>query len=309
MAHNHAHHHTASNKLRTAFCLTAIILVVEAVAGYAANSVALLADAGHILTDVVALGLAWFAAHLAAQPADERNTFGYRRSTILAALANGSLLIVVAAAVTVEAIVRIQQPEHVNGRFVIGAAVIAIAVNAYIALALRAEGANLNIRAVLLHVVGDMAASVAVIVAGILVLVWHIYVADPILSLAIALLIAFGAWQIVRDTVVILMEGIPRGLDLDRVRDAMMEVPGVENVHDLHVWALSDGYRLLTAHVLVPEQTLGDTANLLADLKLLLRRRFHIEHATIEPECLDCSVPPRRPVQFHENDGTAKRTG
>jgi cobalt-zinc-cadmium efflux system protein len=309
MPHDHGHQHATGNTLRTAFLLTGIILVVEAAAGYTANSTALLADAGHILTDVAALGLAWFATRLSALPADQRNTFGYRRSAILAALANATLLVIVALAIAIEAVLRVRHPQHVNGGYVVIAAFIAIAVNTYIAFALRHEDGDLNVRAAMLHVVGDIAASIAVVVSGLLVLIWHAYLADPILSLGIAAFIAYGAWQIVRDTLVILMEGIPRGLDLDRVREAMMEVPGVEDVHDLHIWALSDGYRLLTAHISVPDQALTDTANLLSDLKLLLRRRFHIEHATIEPECLDCTVPQRRVVQFHPPEKAAPDTG
>lgn len=307
MDHPHTHHaaaHAAGDRLRTAFLLTLAILGVEAVTGYLANSLALMSDAGHILTDAIALALAWFATRLSGRPPDERNTFGYQRSGILAALTNAAILLVIAAFVAFEAVTRLQHPQHVAGGLVIAAAALAIAVNGYIAGGLHHAGdENLNIRAALLHVVGDIAASLGVVVAGIIILIWHAYLVDPLLSLLIALLIAYGAWQIVRDTVTILMEGIPRGIDLDRVRTAMLEVPGVENVHDLHVWALSDGFRLLTAHVTVPEQTLSEAANLLADLKLMLRRRFHIEHATIEVECLDCRIPQRRPIQLHEQPG------
>lgn len=302
MAHNHEHtHHMAGRSLRTAFLLTVIILVVEAVAGFAANSLALLSDAGHILTDAFALALAWYAAHLATRPPTERNTFGYQRSGILAALANASLLLLIAVFIGIEAFVRLRHPQHVEGVPVVIAAALALLTNAYIAFALRRGSEdNLNIRAALLHVIGDMAASAGVIVSGAVILLWHTYAADPLLSLAIVLLIAYGAWQIVRDTTSILMESTPRGVDLERLQVAMMEVPGVEDVHDLHVWALSDGLRLLSAHVSVPDQSLADASNLLADLKLLLRRRFHIEHATIELECVDCSVPQRRPIQLHQ---------
>jgi cobalt-zinc-cadmium efflux system protein len=300
--HRHSHDMTGE-RLRNAFFLTLVILVVEVVAGYAANSLALLSDAGHILTDAFALGLAWFAARLAARPADERNTFGYQRSSILAALLNAAVLLLITVFIGIEAFMRVRHPEHVQGGLVIVAALLAIVVNAYIAFGLRGEGEeNLNVRAALLHVTGDIAASVAVIVAGVVILVWGAYLADPLLSFFIALLIAYGAWQIVRDTVLILMEGTPRGVDLDLLREAMSEVPGVTEVHDLHVWALSDGFRLLTAHVLAPEQSLSDTAALLADLKLLLRRRFHIEHSTIEVECVDCRVPQRRPIQLVGRD-------
>jgi cobalt-zinc-cadmium efflux system protein len=275
-------------------------------AGVLANSLALLSDAAHILTDAFALGLAWYAARLSALPPDERNTFGYRRSSILAALANAGILFGVTVVIGVEAIVRLRSVPHVAGAPVIAAALAAIVANCYIAMALRREGQdNLNVRAALLHVVGDIAASVGVVVAGIAVLVWSAYTLDPLLSIFIAALIAYGAWGVVRDTTAILMEGTPRGVDLDTLRVAMLEVPGVQDVHDLHVWALSDGFRLLTAHVAVPNQALGDTANLLSDLRLLLRRRFHIEHATIEAECVDCRVPQQRPVKLYLEDDQA----
>ena len=297
MTHVHdAHGHHQTTSLRTAFVLTIVILVVEAVVGYRANSLALMSDAGHILTDAFALGLAWWAAHLAELPPDEANTFGYRRGGILAALGNAALLLVVAVAVAIEAAFRLHRPERVSGGLVIAGAVLALAINAYIALSLRAG-----------HVIGDMAASVGVVISGVVIVIWRAYGVDPVLSLLIAGLIGFGAWQIVRDTIAILMEGTPRGVDLAQMQEAMLQVPGVQGVHDLHVWALSDGFRLLTAHVHVPEQSLVEAANLLADLKLLLSLRFHIEHATLEVECIDCRVPQRRPIRLHETGRTADR--
>jgi cobalt-zinc-cadmium efflux system protein len=155
-----------------------------------------------------------------------------------------------------------------------------------------------NVRAALLHVVSDIAASFSVLVAGLVELLWHVARADSIASLLIAGLIAYGAWQIVRETVTILMERAPSDVELDRLRRAMLDVPGVLDVHDLHVWSLSDGYRLLSAHVSVPDQSIGDAANLVSDIKAVLRNRFAIEHATIETECADCRQPQRRPISF-----------
>lgn len=308
VSHQHGHHHPlAGRALGTAFVLTGVILLIEAIAGYISGSLALLSDAGHILTDMAALGLAWFVTHLSQRPATEQHTFGYQRSRILAALANATVLLLVAAAVAVEAVARLGHPHPVQGGLVILAALLAIGVNSYVAFALHGhEEGDLNVRSALLHVVSDIGASAGVVVAGVFALTLHLYIVDPIVSLLIAALIAYGAWQIIRDTVVILMEGAPRGLDLASVRQAMLEVPGVEDVHDLHVWALSDGYRLLSAHVTVPDQALADTSTLLADLKFLLHQRFHIEHATIEPECLDCRVPPRRIIHLDAPRRTQK---
>lgn len=297
----HTHeHHLVGRALRTAFLLTGIILIVEVGAGYLSHSLALMSDAGHILTDVAALGIAWFVAHLSQKPATEQHTFGYQRGRILAALANAAVLLVVAVIVAIEAVVRLEHPQPVKGAIVIVAALLAIAVNTYIAVVLHQhhEG-DINVRSALLHVVSDIGASAGVVVAGAFALTLRWYVVDPIVSILISVLIAYGAWQIIQDTLVILMEGAPRGLDLTKVRNAMLEVPGVEDVHDLHIWALSDGYRLLSAHVKIPDQALADTSTLLSDIKFLLQTRFHIEHATIEPECLDCRVPPRRVIRLH----------
>ncbi len=299
--HNHHHHHhghgLAGARLRNALVLTVGILVIEVVAASLSGSLALLADAGHIVTDVFALGLAWFATRLTELPPNQRQTFGYQRSGIVAALINGTLLVIISLGIAIEAVLRLRHPQSVNGSLVVAAALVAILVNAYIAAGLRGERHdNLNIRAAFLHVVGDLAASVGVVLAGVLILLTHQYLLDPLISLAIAALITSGAWQIVRDTVAILMESTPRDVDLEALRAAMHEVPGVDDIHDLHVWALSDGFRLLTAHVAVPEQSLADAANLLDDLKLLLHRRFHIEHATIEVECIDCRTVRRRPI-------------
>jgi cobalt-zinc-cadmium efflux system protein len=301
---HHRHQHVATvDRLRNAFLLTLVVLALELAAGLFANSLALLSDAGHILTDAFALALAWFATRLATRPPNERNTFGYQRSGILAALINALLLVAITLAVLVEASLRLRHPEHVSAQFVIPAALAAIAVNGYIVFGLRPEREeNLNIRAAFLHVAGDIAASAAVVAGGILILFWHVYLVDPILSIAIAALIAYGAWNIVRDAFVILMEGAPTDVDLAELAEAMREVPGVTDVHDLHVWALSDGFRLLSAHVSIPDQSLADTATLLSDLKLLLHRRFHIEHSTIELECIDCRVVPRRPIRLERRE-------
>jgi cobalt-zinc-cadmium efflux system protein len=296
----HDHDHAlAGRKLGIALGLTLLILLVEVVAGWAAQSLALLSDAAHIVTDIFALGLAWIATRLTRMPSNERSTFGHQRSGILAALANSLLLLGLTIVIVVEAVMRLQNPTTVAGGLVMAAATLAILVNSGIALTLRGAGHhNVNVRAALLHVVSDIAASVGVLVAGLVELLWHVARADSIASLLIAGLIAYGAWQIVRETVTILMERAPSDVELDRLRRAMLDVPGVLDVHDLHVWSLSDGYRLLSAHVSVPDQSIGDAANLVSDIKAVLRNRFAIEHATIETECADCRQPQRRPISF-----------
>ena len=289
--------------LRQAFFLTTAILIVEAAAGMLAHSLALLADAGHILTDVVALGLAWFALEQAKRPPDLRRTYGYHRVGILTALANGATLIVIVIAVAFEAARRLSHPEPVQGALVIGSALVAIAVNAVIAFRLKAvsEG-SLNVRAALLHVMGDLAASGGVVVSGIVILASGWYLVDPIISLAIAVIIAWGAVRIVLDTGNILLEGVPGGVDLAAIRTSIGGTQGVDSVHDLHVWALSPEHLALSCHVVVSEERLSEGEHLVRRLERALCADFEIGHTTIQVEaCHQCEAPDDRGAEAHNH--------
>lgn len=300
-----SHEHVGSNGnqgLLVALLLTLLILCLEIALGIASNSLALLSDAGHMLTDVLAIGLAWLALVRSRRPANERYTFGYRRSSILAALANAILLIVIAMILAFEAFSRLQHVPSINGGVVVIGAGVAILINLFITASLgRSAHDNLNLRAVALHVWGDTAASVGVVIGGLIILFTHTYVVDPVLSFLIAALIAVGSWRLVSQTLGILMEATPQGLNVGEISRAMQEVPGVEEVHDLHVWTLSDGYRLLSAHVIVPDQSLSSASTLIEDLRLLLSKRFTIGHSTIEIECRDCTVPVTRPIRMQQS--------
>lgn len=286
--HTHA---MTGGRLRQAFLLTAFILLVEFAAGLASHSIALLADAGHILTDVFALGLAWFAVVQAARPADLRRTYGYQRVGILAAGANAVTLVLIVIAILIEAVQRLLHPQPVNGVLVIISALVAIAVNVYIARGLRGEERNLNVRAALLHVLGDLAASIGVVVAGAVILLTGWLYADPIVSILITALIGVGAWRIVIDAVNVLLEGVPEGIDLDEVRTQIASVPGVSSLHDLHVWALSGESIALSCHIVVPEdQGAADSEHLVRELEQSLCSRFDIGHTTIQVEsCHPCA--------------------
>ncbi|MHB8510171.1 MAG: cation diffusion facilitator family transporter [Candidatus Dormibacteria bacterium] len=297
-AHDHseangAHDHSrgmGESQLRMAFLMTVGILGIEAVAGVVSHSVALLADAGHILTDVVALGFAWFAVIQARRPADRDRTFGYKRVGILAAMFNGAMLLAVVLGVGYEAIVRLQHPEPIQGGLVIVAALVAIAVNLFIAFRLSGAGKNLNIRAAMLHVVGDLAASVGVVLAGIVVLTTHWSPADPILSLGIALLISWSAVRLLRDASAILLEGAPEGLDLDEIRAEIVRTPNLSSVHDLHVWSLGSEELVLSCHVVVTESSMDVTEHLIRDVEARVCDRFGIRHITIQAEsCCPCA--------------------
>lgn len=295
MAGEHDHRHgLAGPLLRRAVGLTVIILAVEAGAGFASHSLALLSDAGHVLTDLVALGLAWFAASQAHRPADARRTYGYHRTGILTALLNCGLLLVIVVVIAFEAAGRLQQPAAVTPWLMVLSAAIGIAVNLYIGFGLRRESTdNLNVRAAMLHVFGDVAASAAVIVAAGVIALTGWYAADPLLSLGIAALIAGGAWSILRETVDILMEAAPRNLDPEALVRDLRSLPKVEDVHDLHVWSIAGGLPVLSAHIHIAEDLpLSACDALQLAVGELLRGKYGITHTTIQFECAACNPSP-----------------
>jgi cobalt-zinc-cadmium efflux system protein len=275
--------------LKVALGLTLVVLLVEFAGGLLSHSLALLSDAGHVLTDVFALGLAWFAVEQSRRPADQRHTYGYQRASILAALLNSVTLIVIVLAIAYEAIRRLAAPEPVQGGMVIATAVVAIAINALVVLLLRRETQSLNLRAALLHVSGDVAASVGVVIAGAVILLTGWLYIDPLLSLAIAAFIAYGAWRIVRETVHVLLEGTPGEIDLEAVTKEIAQTKLVTDVHDLHVWALSSDEMALSCHVVVDDCPLGEAEHVVRDLESRICDRFAIGHTTIQVEsCHPC---------------------
>jgi len=278
-----------SATLKIALGLTCVVLLVELAGGLAAHSLALLSDAGHVLTDVFALGLAWFAVAQAKRPADQRRSYGYHRVSILAALVNAVTLIVIVIVIAVEAVRRLANPEPVQGGIVIVAALVGIAINAFVVFGLRGETHNLNMRAALIHVTGDIGASIGVVVAGAIILLTGWLAIDPLLSIAIAVLIAFGAWRIVRETVNLLMEGTPREINLVAVTSEINGTPLISSMHDLHVWALSSDETALSVHVVVEDCPLGEAEHVVRDLERRLCDRFAIGHTTIQVEsCHPC---------------------
>src|SRR6516165_10313558 len=277
-AHSHGRHdHThgmARNSLRLAFFLTLIILIAEVVGGYLANSLAVLSDAVHVLTDIFALGLAWFATVQAERPANASKTFGYHRVGILAALVNAVTLIVIALLIVWEAWSRLQHPEKVEPLIMFLAAGIGIIINLFIGFGLQKERDNLNVRAAALHVFGDVGVSVAVIVAGVIILITGWYPADPILSVGIAGLIAVGAWRILRETTDILLEAVPKDINLTELVRDMIRVPGVQDVHDLHVWCITSGMYALSCHASIVDVPPSESAAILRALETILGEKY-----------------------------------
>ena len=283
------------NRLHVVLVITALFMVVEAAAGWVSGALALLADAGHMLTDVGALGLSLFTAVLARRPADPRRTYGYLRWEILAALVNGAALFGLAGWVVVEALGRISHPHPIQTTLFMAVAAVGLVVNLVSLWVLHgSHQGSLNVRGAYLHVLGDALGSVAALGAAVIIRFTGWTVADPIVSIALSVLILIGAWRLLRDSTDILLEAVPAHISLADVRGRMLGVPGVLAVHDLHVWAVTSGVVALSGHVVVPD--LAGHPAALADLKEAVAG-LGIGHATIqlevEDECrgVDCLEP------------------
>ena len=289
-AHGHDHGHGIGGKregnavaLRWAFGITTVILVAEAVGGWLTNSLALLSDAGHMLSDAASLGLSLLAIHFAKKPASVSKSYGYRRLEILAALANGVALFVIAVAISWEAAHRLFDPPPVASLPMMGIAGIGLAANLASAWVLLHQGDvkdNLNLRSAYLHVLGDALGSVGALLAGALMYFYGWYVADPIVSVAVALLILRGAWGVVSQSLHILMEGTPTGSNIEAMIASLETIPGVCNVHDVHVWTVTSGYDVFSCHLVVSKGT--NITKVVAAGAELLERQFGIRHTTIQ---------------------------
>lgn len=286
----HVHAPSSAGKLRTAFLLSFVILAVELAGGLAAHSLALLSDAGHVMTDLVALGLAWFATLQAQRPADATKTYGYHRTGILAAMLNALTLILIVGYIAFEAVQRLRAPAEVTPTLMFVSAGVGIALNLYIGLGLRDSGAgNLNVRAAMLHVFGDVAASIGVVIAGLVILGTGWYAADAVISLLIAVLIAKSAWEVLRETIDILMESTPKNMNLAQLVRDLLRFPGVVDVHDLHVWSIAGGVNTLSAHLQIEGDVGLSTCDAtLKEINALLAARYAIRHSTIQFECANC---------------------
>jgi len=270
--------------------LTAGFMVAEVAGGLLTDSLALLADAGHMLSDSFSLFLALGAVALAARPATARRTYGFKRAEILAALINGILLVVVSVWIVVEAISRIGDPPEVLGGWMLVVAVAGLLVNLIAAWVLaRSAGESLNVKAALRHVLADVAGSVGVILAALIILTTGWELADPIVSIVISVLIAASAWSILRDSVDVLLEAAPPGLDTEEIGYAMAALPGVEQVHDLHIWQITSGMPMLSAHVLVGPG--ADCHGLRRDLEQMLEAEYEIDHTTLQVEHITSQAP------------------
>ncbi len=291
--HGHHHHHAEGRALWLALTATLGFAGVEAVAGWWSGSLALLGDAGHMLSDTTALGLAALAAWVAQRPPSARHSYGLGRAEVVAALVNALLMLALVTGIVVHAVERLQNPVAVKGGAVLVVAAIGLVVNVVVALVLSRGGGGINVRGALLHVLGDLLGSVAALLSGAVILYTGWTPIDPILSLLICALILVSALRLLREALHILMEGVPAHLELAAVGRAMAAEEGVHSVHDLHVWTLSSGHVALSAHVVIEE--LAAWPRVLPGLQTLLHERFHIDHATLQPEPWS---QPLRPMSY-----------
>ena len=278
-----------SSRLALAAVLTLGFVLIEGVAGALANSLALLTDAAHNFTDVVALGLSWYAFRLAAQPSNSQKTYGYHRAGILVALVNSTSLVLISVGVFYEAYRRLLSPPEVNSEILIGVALVALVINLITARLVRRPGErDLNLRAVFLHLMSDVASTAGALIAGVLIYFTRANWLDPLASVLIGCIIVYTAWGILREIVDILLESSPRDVDMPAMVEDLMGVDGVLAVHDLHVWSLTHGLRTMSAHILTDDIPMSAGAQIQREINGLLSRRYNISHATLQLECAGC---------------------
>lgn len=304
-AHGPGHVHQQSHRAASRRALVAVLALtlgftfVEIVGGILTGSLALLADAGHMVSDTFAIVLALSALTLARRPSTPRRSFGFQRAEIIAAFVNGLALVLVSGWIVWEAVGRLDDRPEVLGGWMLAVAVAGLVVNAAAAWILaRSERESLNVEAALRHVFADLLGSVGVLVAALVIVLTGWTLVDPLLSLLIALLIVWSAWGVLRDSTAILMEETPSGIDASSVAQAILDVPGVTNVHDLHVWTITSGFEALAAHVLVGRSE--DCHGRRRDIERVLQQRFGITHTTLQVDhdaadaLIELASPPAR---------------
>ena len=308
----HDHHHPVrlGRILYWSLAATVLFVAVEAFAGVRAGSLALLSDAGHNFTDALALALACLGFYFESRPANEVKTYGYHRAGVLAAFVNALTLLVLSGLIFYESYHRLLEPQPVEEITMLVIAGLGLVVNVGIMFGLRHErGRDLNVRAAYVHMLGDALGSIGIIIGAVVIRYTGWYVVDPILSLLIGLLIVWTAWDIVRETLNILLEGLPRGMNLDTVVRAMSGVAGVRGVHDLHIWSLGSSTHALSCHVMIDDVPPSESGPVLQRLNDLLADRFHIHHTTIQFEHVPCMPDPNGCAQFGTATTARERGG
>ena len=291
MTENHSHIHAAktTKRLSISLFLTAAFVVVEVIAGIFGNSLALLTDAAHNFTDVIALGLSWYAVKLATQPAHAGKTFGYHRAGILVALVNSTTLIVIALGIFYEAWKRFLSPPEVNSTILIGVGALAFIINLITAWMVK-DGSDhdLNLRSAFLHLMGDVLSTLGAVIAGVIIFFTRWNWLDPLVSVLIGVFILWNAWSILRQSTHILLESTPESLDMDSMVASMLKVDGVRGVHDLHVWSINESLRALSAHIVTDDISISAGASIQQNLNRVLAHEYNIQHTTWQLECAGC---------------------
>jgi cobalt-zinc-cadmium efflux system protein len=290
MTHQEEHHDAIVGKpLKVTLGLVLVIMIAEIIGGILSNSLALMSDAGHMLTDALALGLSLFAVSLARRPATPTRTYGYHRAEIMAALANGTLLILISVFIFYEAYRRFFETPVVKSPLMLIVASIGLVAN-LIGMFLLKKGSrqSINVKAAFWHVIGDTLSSVGVIIAGVIIFFTGWYIADPILAVVIGVVIFWGAVRIVRESVDILLESVPEHVQVEKLTAAVKNIPGVEDLHDVHIWTITSGIYALSAHLKIADQMVSESGDILVKVNEILAHDFSITHTTLQLECESC---------------------
>ena len=291
MTHSHLNEaaQQSTKRLSISLFLTLAFVFIEAAAGIFSNSLALLTDAAHNLTDVIALALSWFAIRITTRPSNERKTYGYHRVGILVALINSSTLVVIALGIFYEAWHRFISPPEVQSTVLIGVGLIAVVINIVTAkLVHEGSDSDLNLRSAFVHLMGDVLSTIGAVIAGVVIYFTGANWLDPLVSVLIGGLILYNAWGILHDAVDILLEAKPRDIDSIKLVSDVMEIEGVLGVHDLHIWSLTQNLRTMSAHVLTDDLPISEGANIQRQINDVVFHRYNIAHATLQLECEDC---------------------
>jgi len=294
-SHTHSHSHfgdiakQTTSRLALSLILTLGFVFIEAIAGVIGNSLALLTDAAHNLTDVIALALSWYAIRLTSQPANGRKTYGYHRAGILAALLNSTTLVLISLGIFYEAWRRFANPPEVQSGILISVGIIAVVINLVTALLVRKGSEHdLNIRSAFVHLMGDVISTIGAVIAGVIIYFTDANWLDPFVSMLIGFLILYNAWGILRDSVDILLESTPRDIDTGKLVDDVKQIKGVLGVHDIHIWSLTQNLRTMSAHILTEDLSISAGTNIQRAVNEIIFHKYNIQHATLQLECEGC---------------------
>ena len=292
----HKHNHNSRPEPGVLFIpllLTALMTLVEFAGGILSGSLSLIGDAGHMLTDTLALGLSYFALRLSKRPADAKRTYGFHRTEILVSLLNGLTLIVISGYIFYEAYRRFFAPPQIKAPLMLSVAIIGLVVNIIgMSILRKSSQGNLNIRAAFLHVLGDALSSIGVIVAGIIIFFTKFYLVDPIVAILIGGIILRGAVALVTESSNILLEAVPRHLSMDDIVEELKKIPGVKELHDFHLWTITSGIYALSGHLVIEDQMVSKSDQILKDANAVLQEKFGITHTTLQMECSACGQYP-----------------